>query len=208
MGVKVRQKDGKWWVFIDHNRRRKAKCIGMSKHAAQLVAEKIEARLALGQSPIMEEERSPILFADYAQQWLKTYASIHCKPATVEDYEATCRLHIFPAIGAKPLAAITREAVKQIIAEKIEYGLSRARDRGCYSNHLQQRAGRPAYHSKPGSPARTITDKDLTGERNPALDQGGTLAVAGNPTGALSGLLSFLPHAGSYGNTTRGRTRT
>jgi hypothetical protein len=30
MGVKIRQKDGKWYVFINHHGRRKAKCIGDS----------------------------------------------------------------------------------------------------------------------------------------------------------------------------------
>jgi integrase len=129
MGVKVRQRDGKWWVYIDHKGKRKAKCIGKSQRAAEIVAGKIEARLALGQSAIMEADAAPILFADYAQQWLKTHAAIHCKPATVEEYGATCRLHVFPALGAKPLAGITREAVKQLIAEKIEHGLSRARVR-------------------------------------------------------------------------------
>lgn len=34
MGMKVRQKDGKWYVFINHYGRRKAKCVGDSKRAA------------------------------------------------------------------------------------------------------------------------------------------------------------------------------
>jgi hypothetical protein len=28
MGVQVRQKDGKWYVFINHQGKRKAKCVG------------------------------------------------------------------------------------------------------------------------------------------------------------------------------------
>src|SRR5262245_46686752 len=118
MAVKVRQRDGKWWVYIDHKGKRKAKCIGTSKRAAEIVAEKIEARLALGQSEILEEEPPPILFADYAERWLKTNVALHCKPSTAEEYEATYRLHILPTLGTKPLAGITREDIKQIIAEK------------------------------------------------------------------------------------------
>ena len=51
MAVKVRRKNGKWWVFIDHQGKRKAKCVG-DKRAAQQVAEKIQAKLALGQFEI------------------------------------------------------------------------------------------------------------------------------------------------------------
>jgi len=126
MAVKVRQRDGKWWVYIDHKGKHKAKCIG-SKRAAEIVAEKIEARLALGQADVMEEETKPLLFAEYAQRWLKTHAAIHCKPATVEEYETICRLHLFPPFGAQRLSAIPREALKTLIAEKIERGFSRSR---------------------------------------------------------------------------------
>jgi len=85
-------------VYIDHKGKRKAKCIGTSKRAAEVVAGKIEARLALGQSEILEDDVKPVLFADYTRQWLRTYAAIQCKPVTVEHYEAVCRLHIFPAL--------------------------------------------------------------------------------------------------------------
>jgi hypothetical protein len=127
MAVKVRQRDSKWWVYIDYKGKRKVKCVGISKRAAEIVAEKIEARLALGHSEILEEEAPPLLFADYARQWLKTYAAIHCKPATVEEYETICRLRLIPLFGARQLSAITRETVKQLVAEKIECGFSRSR---------------------------------------------------------------------------------
>ncbi len=48
MGVKLRQKDGKWYVFINHQGRRKAKCVG-DKRAAEEVRRKLEAKLALGE---------------------------------------------------------------------------------------------------------------------------------------------------------------
>ena len=50
MGVKVRQKDGKWYVFINHQGKRKAKCVGDSKRAAEEeVKRKLEAKLTLGE---------------------------------------------------------------------------------------------------------------------------------------------------------------
>jgi hypothetical protein len=46
MAVKLKQHKGKWWVFIDHKGKRKAKCVG-SKQAAETAAKKIEAQLIL-----------------------------------------------------------------------------------------------------------------------------------------------------------------
>jgi hypothetical protein len=56
MAVKVKQHKGKWWIFIDHQGKRKAKCIGMSKRAADEVAGKIEAKLKLGEPPPTAEQ--------------------------------------------------------------------------------------------------------------------------------------------------------
>ena len=42
MGVKVRQKGGKWYVFMNHQGQRKAKCVGDSKKAAEEVKRKLE----------------------------------------------------------------------------------------------------------------------------------------------------------------------
>jgi hypothetical protein len=53
MGVKVRERNGAWWIFINHHGQRKAKRIGAGapgKKAAQQVAQQIAARLALGRT--------------------------------------------------------------------------------------------------------------------------------------------------------------
>ena len=50
MGVTVRQelRGGDWWIFIHHNGRRESKAIGKDKGFAMQMAEKIKARLVLG----------------------------------------------------------------------------------------------------------------------------------------------------------------
>ena len=103
MAVKVQHHKGKWWVFIDHKGKRKAKCVGTSKRAADVVAEKIQAKISLGQFEIKEEKAKPILFADYAAEWLKTYAAVRCKPSTVEDYARAYTLHLQPVFGTTHL---------------------------------------------------------------------------------------------------------
>jgi len=56
MGVKVQQKDGKWYVFINHHGQRKAKCVGDSKKAAEEVKRKLEAKLTLGEYVIAQDK--------------------------------------------------------------------------------------------------------------------------------------------------------
>ncbi len=91
MAVKVRKRKDKWWVYIDHNNKRKAKCIGPSKRAALRVAEQIQAKLVLGEFKIADErDRRP--FADGFRHWLDTYAQAHCKASTVAGYETAFRV--------------------------------------------------------------------------------------------------------------------
>ena len=54
MGVTVREKNGAWWLFINHEGRRKSKRVGPGaegRKAAKLAAGKIQARLPWGISP-------------------------------------------------------------------------------------------------------------------------------------------------------------
>ncbi len=48
MGVKIRKRGGKWYVFVNYHGRRKAKCVGSSRQLAEQVKRQLEAKLALG----------------------------------------------------------------------------------------------------------------------------------------------------------------
>lgn len=114
MAVKVRQHKGKWWVFIDHHNKRKAKCIGDNKRTAQQVAEKIQAKIALGQFEIKEEQACRP-FDVYFQQWLDTYVTANCKDKTYAGYKQAFRLYLLPAFGQKDIVDITREDVTSLV---------------------------------------------------------------------------------------------
>ena len=87
MAVKVRKRKDKWWVVIDHKNKRKSKCIGPSKRAADQVAEKIRAKLALGQFSLAEEDaEQAVTFAAFYDRWLNTYVAGSAKPSTLERY--------------------------------------------------------------------------------------------------------------------------
>jgi integrase len=123
VAVKVRQRRGKWWVFIDHAGKRKAKCVG-DKKTATVVAQKIEARLALGDFGVMaEKERRP--FDAYFRAWLDSYVRAHCKESTLAGYETAYRLYLAPAFGQKDIAEISREEVKQLAYGLLAKGKSR-----------------------------------------------------------------------------------
>lgn len=125
MAVKVRQRDGKWWVFIDYKNRRKAKCIGESLKTAKLFAEKMTAKLLLGEFDLNKDEVKARPFDAYFTNWLDTYAKAHCKPSTVDRYTRTFRLYLSPAFKLKDLGAITRDDVKKLVYELIGAGKSR-----------------------------------------------------------------------------------
>jgi integrase len=129
MAVKVKQHKGAWWIFIDHHNKRKAKRIGSSKRAAEIAAEKIQARIALGQFEIKDEkQRRP--FDTHFQTWLDTYVKAHCKERTYELYEAGFRLYLRPAFGQKDITAITREEVKRLAYGLLAQGKSRLTAKG------------------------------------------------------------------------------
>lgn len=125
MAGKVKQYKGAWWVFIDHHGKRKAKRIGTGKRAAEQVAEKIQAKIALGQFELKDEHQPQVpLFAEYATRWLETYAKVHLKPGTWRRYSNDIRLHLGPTFGHKRLDTITRQDIRDLIVIKREAGLA------------------------------------------------------------------------------------
>ncbi|MBI3455457.1 MAG: site-specific integrase [Candidatus Rokubacteria bacterium] len=134
MAVKVRDRKGAWWLFVDYKGRRKAKRVGVgpaAKRAAHTAAEKIAARLALGDtSPLDETREKPTTFAEHAESWLKSYVAVQLKPSTQDMYETALRKHWTPTLGARPLTAITREQVKTRLGEMLTAGLRPSRVKG------------------------------------------------------------------------------
>ena len=125
MAVKVRQRDGAWWVFIDYKGQRKAKRVGTGregKKAAELAATKIAARLAEG-GPIALDPPTPAAksptFAAIAEEWLHKYPALHAiRPATLDNYRSFTMRHLLPAFGHLPLTEITPAIIEDFIEAK------------------------------------------------------------------------------------------
>ena len=98
MGVKLKQKDGAWWLFINHNGLRKAKKIGSDKRVALDVKKKVEAKLALGDFSLDEQKAVPT-FGEYAERWIATVVPALNKSGTLRNYRMTLNKHIMPVFG-------------------------------------------------------------------------------------------------------------
>jgi integrase len=125
MGVHVRKRGGKWYVFVNFCGQRKSKCVG-SRAAAEHVRRQLEAKLVLGDLTILDSdaEKAPS-FNDYADRWLKDYARIECKTSTADGYEGVLTQYLRPRFGRRRLDAIKRDDVKALISDLIGKELSR-----------------------------------------------------------------------------------
>jgi integrase len=123
MGVKVRERKGAWWLFIDHRGKRVARRVGVGKagkKAADEAAVQIAAKLASG-------DRTPLAtptaltaavptFKAYAEQWLAGPANQGVKPITADRYRSITTQHLLPAFGELPLTEITRARIRSRLA--------------------------------------------------------------------------------------------
>ena len=125
MGVNVRERNGAWWIFINHHGQRRARRIGAGtsgKKAAQQVAQQIQARLALGQTAF-DSQSAGITLDAYAETFLQRIEHIR-KPSTHESYQQTLTREIKPILGKLDLRAITREKVKALAMAGLKQGQS------------------------------------------------------------------------------------
>ena len=81
-----------------------------------------EAELYLAQSQVEQakgEFRVPakIRFADFAQEWLETYARVNVRQTTFAAYETALRVHPAPEFGGLDLTEITRKAIDAFVAD-------------------------------------------------------------------------------------------
>jgi len=127
MGVKVREKppgSGIYWIFINHQGKRKSKKIGMDEKIANEVAEKIKAKLVLGELDIEKIEHPSPIFKDYAELWLSLPHD--WKEATRDSYKHNLKKHVYPALGKHRIDEIKRKDLKAFFDKLLINGLSSA----------------------------------------------------------------------------------
>jgi integrase len=119
MGVTVRQKNGEWWVFVNHKGKRKSKKAGSEK-AALAAAEKIQALLVLDEYK-MEDKNAGLTFKQYAEMWLSIPSDR--KEGTTADYRGTLKRYVYSVLGKKPIDEIKRKDLKALFDSLLVKGL-------------------------------------------------------------------------------------
>jgi integrase len=127
MGVKVRKRGRKWYVYVDHHGRRICRSVGTSRELAERVRRQLEAKLALGddQGVFGPDDTVVPMFDTYANQWLAEYARVECKTSTADGYEGVLSQYLRPKFAHKRLDEIKRDDVKALINSLIAKDLSR-----------------------------------------------------------------------------------
>jgi len=125
MGVKIKKRGTKWYVYVNYHGKRKNRCVG-TREAAERVRREIEARLALGDVSFLTQHDSGVpVFGAFADRWLAGYARVECKTSTADGYEGVLRQYLRPRFATKPLNEIRRDDVKALINELVTKDLSR-----------------------------------------------------------------------------------
>jgi len=127
MAIRIKERpkgSGEWWVFINHQGKRKAKKIGRDKRLATSLAKKIEAKLLLNDVGLLQDDKKADTFRKYAEAWQASILPATCKRSTIQDYKLILKKHILPILGEKPISEITRGMVKQLLLRKVADGYS------------------------------------------------------------------------------------
>jgi integrase len=162
MGVKVRERmkgSGIYWIFIDHKGKRKAKKIGRNRQAANKAAKLIEAKLALGDLALLENDdtKTPTL-ENYVNGWedstgkhlgwLNTAGKLSLKHSTLTGYELILKKHIIPRFGSLKINKITSRLISDLVYSLFEQGLRSSTIRNiknCLSSILRHAMKNDAY---------------------------------------------------------------
>ncbi len=131
MGVKVRERpknSGIWWVYIDHEGKRKAKKIGKTKSLANEIAKKIEARLILKDTGIFDESSrvSTPTLNEIANQWLEIQVKPSKRITTYNRYKGLLCMYVAPQIGSIKITELKRMYVLKVLRHMLKKNLSRS----------------------------------------------------------------------------------
>jgi len=67
-------------------------------------------------------DRSKQTVAEMLHYWLETYAKLHVRPKTYEDYERIIHKHIIPVLGHVPIQKLTPDMVQMYYSQLMNKG--------------------------------------------------------------------------------------
>ena len=126
MAVIVREKvkgSNEWWIFINHQGKRRSKKIG-DKATANKVAKEIRGRLAKDDMGFIKD-KAPTLSV-YGRRVLNSPLN-EWTTSTLAEYKGAFRLHLKPTLGHRTLDTIKKRHVKELLTQLRSNGLSASR---------------------------------------------------------------------------------
>jgi integrase len=73
-----------------------------------------------------EQVGSKATFKEYGEWWLENCAKGAIKDSTYQEYEAVLKNHVYPLLGSKPFAKVSRAMIRELIAAKKKEGFSQS----------------------------------------------------------------------------------
>jgi integrase len=135
MAAKVKKDDrGAWWVVTHHGGRRRKKRIGptkANKRQAEAIAEKINAKLALGEFSAFDDNRpAPVPFSAFAETWLQRDIELplergfagHVAHGTARVYRLQIDVHLAPYFKDTDIRSIGLKEVQAFQDHCIDTG--------------------------------------------------------------------------------------
>jgi integrase len=135
MAAKVRRDDkGVYWVVVHHDGRRRKKRVGGDKRLAEEIARKIQARLVLGDFTMETEQKAPVPFRRFAQDWLRREVELpierglegHHAPGTARVYRLQVEIHLAPLFKDVDVRSIGLAEVQRFYDHCIDTGRPRS----------------------------------------------------------------------------------
>ncbi len=132
----TKRKDRPGWRVIAYSQGRQLTKSFRDKKQAKEFAEKMDAKIKWAEAsgePLalsQPDQKMPTVKA-YLEDWLETYAKIHCKPSTYRGYARAIGKHLIPAFGQCLLHQLKREEVKRLIARLSKEGMSKGTIQNC-----------------------------------------------------------------------------
>ena len=121
MAAKVQWMKDAWWVTTHAEGRRWRRRVGTTKahrRAAEEMARKINAGLALGTFGLHEKREAPLLCKDELERWLLAYAPT-LKPSYRVSAQQVIRSHLVPFFGSLDVREIRQEHLLQYVRTKL-----------------------------------------------------------------------------------------
>src|SRR3989442_11248719 len=112
MSVRVKFRKGAWWIFINHQRRRRAKKVG-DRETAKRLAQQIREKLATGDLRLAAVPAEETLDT-YARPWLGSLTG-NLKASTIKFYGDNLGRHVLPLLGHPPISTLSRRDARELI---------------------------------------------------------------------------------------------